>query len=221
MRLLAISDPHGCLEVLKRLLNKVKYNPKEDKLIILGDYVDRGPNPMETLLFIEKLMDEGAIALIGNHDSMFQDLINSHSLQWALNQQYYHELGSISTIESYLKLDKEEQEHIQYILNRLLPYHIEGDFIFVHAGVDAKLPIEENDFQELIWIRNEFYTNKAYDDKIVVFGHTPTCNLNPDRNCAIWIDTVHKDKIGIDSACVYGGAMACLDLTNMIEYYER
>jgi serine/threonine protein phosphatase 1 len=124
MRLLAISDPHGCLDILKRLLNKINYNPKEDKLIILGDYVDRGPNPMETLLFIEKLMDEGAIALIGNHDSMFLDLIKSHSLQWALNQQYYHELGSISTIESYLKLDKEEQEHIQYILNMRLYYPI-------------------------------------------------------------------------------------------------
>jgi serine/threonine protein phosphatase 1 len=221
MRLLTISDIHGCLEVLKKLLIKVNYNPKEDKLIILGDYVDRGPNPMETLLFIEELMNEGAITLIGNHDSMFLDLINDNSLSWALNQQYYHELGTAKTIVDYLALDTKEQKHIRDILNKLLPYHIEDNFIFVHAGVDVKLPIEENDFQELIWIREEFYTNKSYDDKIVIFGHTPTCNLNSDRSCNIWIDEYYKDKIGIDGACVYGGALACLDLTNMVEYYER
>ncbi|MBW1912733.1 MAG: metallophosphoesterase, partial [Deltaproteobacteria bacterium] len=40
-----IGDVHGCLEILKRLMNKIDWQPDRDRLIFLGDYVDRGEDP--------------------------------------------------------------------------------------------------------------------------------------------------------------------------------
>ncbi|UOK56709.1 metallophosphoesterase [Bacillus sp. OVS6] len=53
----------------------IKYNPANDQLILLGDYIDRGPRSKETLSEVMSLVDEGAIALRGNHDQMFYDWI--------------------------------------------------------------------------------------------------------------------------------------------------
>ena len=219
MRILAISDIHGCYDKLKELLDKVQYTQSQDKLILLGDYVDRGQDPMKTLFFIDELVKNGAIALMGNHDSMFLDLIQSNQLESALYNNYYYRLGSINTILDYKKLPIEKRLKINYILKNLLPYYTLDNYIFVHGGVNSSIPLEKNDFQDLIWLRNEFYYKKAYDNKIVIFGHTPTCNINEDGSCKIWYDDTYKDKIGIDCACVYNGKLACLDLTNNIEYY--
>lgn len=219
MRLLVISDIHGCLNELIYLLKKVKYNPNEDKLILLGDYVDRGKQSMETVLFIGELVENGVIALIGNHDYMFKELVDANELNQTFTDPYYIKLGVDITARGYNELDLPNKQRVMEILGALLPYHIEDDYVFVHGGVDSSLPVEENDLQELIWLREKFHNNEAYSDKITVFGHTPTCNLNDDRKFNIWYDKKYKDKIGIDCGCIYGGRLACLDLTNSIEYY--
>ena len=219
MRILAISDIHGSYYNLIELLKKVDYDPCKDKLILLGDYVDRGPKSMETLFLIDKLVKDGAIALIGNHDSMFLDLIENDGIDDAIYNQYYYQLGTFKTILDYKRLSLKEKNEIKIILKNLLPYYELDKYIFVHAGINSKIKLEKNRFQDIIWLREEFYNNKGYDDKIIIFGHTPTCNLNESNLCKIWYDKKFNDKIGIDCACVYGGRLACLDLTNKKEYY--
>ncbi len=219
MRILAISDIHGNYDKLVELLDKVEYDCKRDKLILLGDYVDRGKQSMKTLFFVEQLVKDGAVALLGNHDDMFLELIKTNSIDNALYNNYYYTLGSFPTILDYKQLPIDKKKQVENILSNLLPFYEIDDYMFVHAGVNAKIDLLENNVQDVIWIRDEFYYNKAYDGKTIIFGHTPTCNLNEDNLCKIWYDEVYNDKIGIDCACAYGGRLACLDLTNKIEYY--
>lgn len=220
VRILTISDPHGCYDKLVELLEKVKYNSNEDKLILLGDYVDRGKDSMKTLLLVGDLVDNGAIALEGNHDNMFKQLIKDDCLFQALTSEYYIELGTSITVKDYYKLDLKSKQRIENILDKLIPYYTYDNYIFVHGGVNVNIPLEDNEPQQLMWLREEFYNNKAYVDKKIIFGHTPTCLLcNDPYKRTIWRDTKFNDKICIDCACVYGGNLACLDLTNNIEYY--
>lgn len=223
MRILAISDPHGCYDKLVELINKIQYNPKNDKLVLLGDYVDRGKQSMETLLYVGELIKNGAVALMGNHDEIFKELLDNDSLESALNDNYYKSLGAYITIKDYLKLDQKDKNKVKSILSNLLPYYQIDKYIFSHAGVNAFVSLDMNSMDDLIWSREEFYNYKAYSGKICIFGHTPTTYLYNDNvsslNCGIWHDPIHKDKVGIDCACIFGGKLACIDLTNMKEYY--
>lgn len=218
-RLLAISDIHGCYDKLIEILNKVNYDPKKDQLILCGDYADRGDQNLQTLLFVNELIDGGAIGLLGNHDDMFRELLNRNLLHRAFAFQEYIDLGVNKTVKEFYSATDEQKLIVSKLLNvKLLPYYEYGKWIFVHGGVNASVSLEENSLENLIWSRQEFYGNKAYDDRIVVFGHTPTYFLQ--GNDKVWRDPQYKDKIGIDCGCVYkDGKLCCLDLTNDIEYY--
>lgn len=77
-RILMISDIHGCLSQFNELLGSIKYIPSEDELILLGDYVDRGPQSKETIEGVRELVNNyGVIALRGNHDQRLIDLIRT------------------------------------------------------------------------------------------------------------------------------------------------
>ncbi|HEY2985505.1 MAG TPA: metallophosphoesterase, partial [Jatrophihabitantaceae bacterium] len=72
-RTLAISDIHGERERFERLLDEVRYDPAADDLILLGDYVDRGPDARGVVDLVIGLRDEGATVLMGNHEQMMLD----------------------------------------------------------------------------------------------------------------------------------------------------
>ena len=67
-RILVISDIHGELKLFDSLLEKVKYDADEDQLILVGDYVDRGPDSKGVLNRVSELKRNGAVVLRGNHD---------------------------------------------------------------------------------------------------------------------------------------------------------
>jgi len=74
-RLFAIGDIHGCFDLLKELVeNKIQLQ-KDDKLILLGDYIDRGDKSKEVVDFIIELSENGydIIPLMGNHEAMLLD----------------------------------------------------------------------------------------------------------------------------------------------------
>jgi bis(5'-nucleosyl)-tetraphosphatase (symmetrical) len=69
VRTIAIGDVHGCLQELQELLGKLVYSRKDDHLVFVGDYIDRGPEPLETVRFIKNLCQSGRVTAIkGNHD---------------------------------------------------------------------------------------------------------------------------------------------------------
>ncbi|WP_179134489.1 metallophosphoesterase family protein [Oceanobacillus timonensis] len=225
-RILAISDVHGCYQELVQLLQLNDYNPKEDQLILLGDYIDRGPEPKRTVAYMKELVEEGAIALRGNHDQMFLDFIRSED---ADKEQLYLMNGGMTTLESYVgkehfpkgitradlfsvkQLIKEnDRDHVEFLSN--LPYYYETEeHLFIHAGIDPTLEDwKDTPDYDKIWIRYPFLAFDHPHDFTVVHGHTPTQGIRGEKDNSVFFG---NKKIGIDGACAYGGRLNCLTIT--------
>lgn len=204
MRTIVIGDVHGCYNELKELIMTLEtegeYKKGIDKLVFLGDYIDRGSDSRLVIEFIKNLQKENdnVIALMGNHEDMLLDYLDYDGENWLWN-------GYVSTMDSYMGHDRQFREHVRWM--RALPlYHEDEHCIYVHAGIDPYKPMEEQDKFTLLWVREKFiYNTKKYHKK-VIFGHTPTANLNegwkPVRTFA--------DNLDIDTGCVYGGALTAL-----------
>lgn len=67
-RRLVISDIHGYGEALQRLLGEANYQSEKDQLVLLGDYIHKGPHSFQTLDIVQQLHHQGAIVLRGNHE---------------------------------------------------------------------------------------------------------------------------------------------------------
>lgn len=211
-RTLVISDIHGELHLLEELLQEAKYNDAEDGLILLGDYVDRGPDSKGVLERIIQLKGRGAIVLRGNHDQMMLDAVNDKPgarKNWARN-------GGLATLQSYDPSINDMTfpaaaifwEHVDFIKETAY-YHEEEDSIFVHAGVHPGIPVQQTDPFILMWIREEFH--KAYSgEKTVVFGHTPAFILRGTNDYSVYFGD--NRIIGIDGGAAYGGQLNCLEL---------
>lgn len=207
MRTIVIGDIHGCYNELVSLYSDLvssgKYNKDTDRLIFLGDYIDRGKDSKLVVKFIRNLQKENnnVIALMGNHEDMLLEYYKGLGKAWTWN-------GSKSTLKSYKShkgFNKQLEDDIKWMEN--LPLYYEDEyFIYVHAGVDVDKPLEKQNKDTLLWIREDFiYSEKKYHKK-VIFGHTPTVNLIGEYK------PVHTfaDNIGIDTACVYGGVLSAL-----------
>ncbi|MFJ7934744.1 metallophosphoesterase family protein [Sporosarcina sp. NPDC096371] len=233
-RTLVISDIHGELELFEQLLAKVQYDPHHDQLILLGDYVDRGPHSKKVLDKVIELKAQGALVLKGNHeDMMIKALTTDDEHAW---KHWAHRNGGSNTLQSYGFSEEEfiVPENVEFVKPELysdkLTGHLEfiqcldsvivsEDYIFVHAGIHPTLPIAETDPYVLMWIREDFY-NGYHGDKTVIFGHTPTTILHDNKNNhAIYFGK--NNIIGIDGAAVYGGQLNCLELPTKIMHYVK
>lgn len=221
-RILAISDIHGELDKLESLMELVNYDPQHDQLILLGDYVDRGPKSREVVEKVKQLHAQGAIVLMGNHDHM---MVKSFEQDPVFIERWFRN-GAQATLASYghaaaqtepgapasLEVTPEVQEHLDF-LGELAHYHETDEYIFVHGGVHPQTPVAETDPYKLMWIRDEFH--KGYQgEKTVVFGHTPTENLHGKHDVYFGENNI----IGIDGGAVFGGRLHCLELPSRKVY---
>jgi serine/threonine protein phosphatase 1 len=224
-RLLAISDIHGCYDEFISLLDEVKYNPKKDQLILLGDYVDRGKDSKKVIEKVKHMVEnEGAIAIRGNHDDWFLCFLSNPLIH--ADKYFFESIGGMETINSFLnekdfleiindvekfalKIRQENPELIRFLLE--LPYYHETDkHIFVHAGINPMYADWKNNPNEILtWVRDEFIFHPTNLNQKVVFGHT-TCKMI-HNNDDVFFDT---DKIGIDGGCVFGLQLNCLEITD-------
>lgn len=220
-RTLIISDIHGELKLFNKLLKKIKYNADKDQLILLGDYIDRGPDSKGVLDRVMALKKQGAIVLKGNHDDMMIAAVDNKPDEW----KRWERAGALSTLESYnssiksmeLPESDEFKEHVAFI--REMDYFYEQDnYIFVHADIRPDILFEENERHTFLWIRKLFY-EKYSDYKTVVFGHTPDSIIRKKKNHNIYFG--ENNIIGIDGAATYGGQLNCLELPSRKTYHVR
>lgn len=207
-RLYAIGDVHGCGEELARLLDGIAPGPG-DTVVFLGDYIDRGPDSRGVIDHILAWRRETAarvVCLKGNHEDMALGYLGRGG-QWG---EAWHRNGGGAALRSYglpanavpsEALGRIPPDHLAF-LDALALSHRWGDWIFVHAGVRPGRPFEGQHPEDLLWIREEFLTGHHDLLATVVFGHTPHRQVLDDR----------PQKVGIDTGCVYGGALTCLVL---------
>lgn len=191
MNYYAISDIHGKFFKLNRLLQRLNIQ-KDDVLVFLGDYIDRGTMSFEVIeLLIETSKKHNCVFLKGNHEDILMDYMSG------INQRLYTNNGGDYFINSYKNNGFDVGQHIYYI-NRKLPvshvkffhklvnYYETEEFIFVHAGIHPGTPLIKTPTAVLLWDRG--FSHIKYKGKVVVFGHTPN-NRILNEKYKICIDT--------------------------------
>lgn len=229
-----ISDIHGQYDMFMELLGKIKLK-ETDTLYVLGDVLDRGPHPIQTL---RKLMEmPNAVCMVGNHElmaleclkflmkeitNMSIDELDEKMLDNLVTWQYN---GSKTTIDEFGKLDLQAKQDVIDFIGDLLLYEeltVNGkDYLLVHAGLGNFSPekdIEDYSLHDLIWVRAD-YDVQYFDDTYVISGHTPTQTIedNP-RPGYIYRKNNH---IAIDCGAHYpGGRLAAICLDTGEEFYS-
>ena len=196
-RLLAIGDIHGCLDQLKTLMKQV-IPTSSDKIVFLGDYVDRGPASAGV---IDYLIEFGAafpatVFLRGNHEQMFAEYLEGHDPTAFLMN------GGLKTLSSYQDSGRWPipSSHHSFF-ETLINYFETEDYIFVHAGLRPGIPLSKQDSSDLIWIRREFISSSYDWGKTVVYGHTP-----------LEEPFLTESRLGLDTGCVYGRQLTCCEV---------
>ena len=203
-RTFVIGDIHGCSEALSQLLTKIKPLTKDDTVIFIGDYIDRGPDSRGVIEIILKLRVEHSrvITLMGNHEFMLLGALKGYGCNEFLN------MGGDATLKSYGIPPESINDlaamlpanHLAFMQD-LLPYWEDEGYIYVHAGLQPGVHLTQQSPDWLFWSRDEFI-HSAYDyGKKVIYGHTPYEKPKMDNN-----------KIGIDTGAVYGNSLTCLIL---------
>ena len=209
-KIFVVGDIHGCFDKLRALMDKIPINIIRDQLIFIGDYIDRGLNSIEVVDYLIALKKRipGTIFLKGNHEDMLENYLDgSDRFTYLLN-------GGQQTLDAYLdRTDDPEKypvpvEHLEFF-SALDLYYQTDDFIFVHAGLREKVPLESQEKTDLLWIRDEFIYSDFDYGKLVIFGHTPFKE-----------PLVQSNKLGIDTGAVYGNRLTCVQLPE-IEFFTE
>ena len=186
------------------------------KLIIyLGDYVDRGPDSRAVLnlLIDEPLEGFERVFLKGNHEESLLQFLSDDQVATA-----WMTYGGDATLFSYgvrppdltkpddlaqarrALVEKLPPEHLVFLHDTKL-LHIEGDYVFVHAGLRENVALSEQQAKDMLWIRDEFLNSSADFGKLVVHGHTITD-----------APEIRRNRIGIDTGAFATGCLTCLVL---------
>ena len=210
----AIGDVHGQLGMLKDALERIEADGGPDaRVVLLGDLVDRGPDSRGVIELLSRGIAEGRDwhVLLGNHDRMFRRFLDSgsvHDGRISSGMGWLHPaLGGPATLASYgvalrdgMAVDAVQaaaravvpNSH-RALLARLRPIHREPGLIFVHAGLRPGVPLEAQDEDDLIWIRDEFHEVRTPWEALVVHGHTP-----------VEVPTHYGNRVNLDTGAGYG-----------------
>ena len=203
----AVGDIHGCLDRLVRLVERLPFDPDKDTLVFLGDYINRGPDSRGVLDFLLDLEKRCAhtIFLLGNHERALLRYARTGSPDELV---LLRAMGVDATLSSYgdktpralLDLAFMPASHRDFI-EKLRPYWLDGDFLFVHAGLSPDKRVEECSLDELTEVREIFLSHIGPGRPVVVFGHTP-----------FETPLVMQDKIGIDTGAASGNMLTAVML---------
>jgi serine/threonine protein phosphatase 1 len=219
MRIYAVGDVHGRADLVQRLLGQIEadaaqHPDKDRRLVLLGDYVDRGPQSREVLELLSTFEGSGLSAcfLMGNHE---QAMLGFLADPVAMAQWF--EYGGLETLASYgIAAPAREVDDLletAAALRAALPAHqlafLEGlelsrrfgDYLFVHAGIRPEVPLEAQEPRDLMWIRETFLSYDKPHPLMVVHGHHVTDGVDARAN-----------RIGVDTGAYATGCLSCLVL---------
>lgn len=204
-RVYAVGDIHGRLDLFERLIAAIEADdaaagPAETTVILLGDLVDRGPDSAGVIARARAWQGERKVRILaGNHEEMFLQ-----SFEKTSTLKHFLRFGGKETVLSY-GLDRQAYqsasvEDVQAMMHAAVPAEDRaflesfedmiaiGDYLFVHAGIDPRVPLDAQRRQDLRWIREPFLSYPEPHGVVVVHGHT-ICDSVEDCGNRIGIDT--------------------------------
>lgn len=213
-RLFAIGDIHGCFDSLHELVEHKIQLQKNDKLVLLGDYIDRGDKSKEVIDFIIKLLEDGydLVPLLGNHEAMLLDAHNNKEniFNWMQN-------GGAETLRSFeiSSLSDMESKYLMFFKD-LRCYYSFGEFLFVHAGFNDNIVNPFEDKYSMLWNCQDSYTNTLLINKTIVHGHCLISVSKCEDRVASKLNTIN-----IDTGCVFKNRDGYGTLTALDCYANR
>jgi serine/threonine protein phosphatase 1 len=227
----AVGDIHGRLDLLTRMHAWIAADAAGSTagrrvLVYVGDYVDRGPHSSGVidLLIDQPLPGFEIVHLLGNHEDAMLRFPDDVSIgpTWLT-------YGGVETLVSYeidLRLtdwsDERVLRRLQGEVRRRVPRrhvefmrgmkltHVEGDYLFVHAGIRPGIPLGLQKREDLLWIRSDFLDSEEDHGRVVVHGHTIT-----DK------PEVRLNRIGIDTGAFFSDRLTCLVLEGASQSFFR
>ena len=217
-RVYAIGDVHGRLDLFEALIDAVEADDSASRaadtsVILLGDLVDRGPASAQVLERARQWQAARSVRILcGNHEEMFLSSFDSTNMM-----RHFLRHGGTETLLSYginpKKISKGTVEEVQEMMRAAVPRsEIDyiagfedmiriGDYVFVHAGIDPEVALEDQRRQDLRWIREPFLSHAGVSGTVVVHGHT------------ISEEPVERaNRIGIDTGAYSSGRLTALVL---------
>lgn len=203
-----LSDIHSNFEALKKLEYIEEVKDENSHIIFAGDYIDGEEQEFEYGLkvldyIIELVEKKKATALLGNHDEFWVKTSNynfeAYDL-WLLNGGIEtFDKNGLKNVDGFLEivgmLNLEPLSKYTKFLSNLPKKFITDNILVVHAGIDWRVNINEQDDYDLLWIRNPYiYPNSRIDindipkdnlKRIIVTGHTPTAYMTRESICNI------------------------------------
>lgn len=221
-RVLAIGDVHGMYEKLIKLMDKIRFNPDEDLLIFLGDYIDRGPDPGRCLQYIFALQQQYpdvVVCLMGNHEVMmssyfmqkrgsYNNLIVDYAGSWLDN-------GGLETLKQLDEMDADTKEELlHWVMNLPVKYQYQ-DYFFCHAGVDPDVPLAVQNEFDMLWRRQQWWEQYKGEETLVV-GHTPVQKVmkltGKERRTPKPLFLTNHVIMCDTGAYMSGGKLSCVDV---------
>ncbi len=217
-KIYAIGDIHGQHDMMLDALTRIEADGgAAAKVIFLGALGDRGPDSRAVIDTLSAGRAQGRdwTALRGNHDRMFLNFleegalvdprIRSREVRESGRGWLHPVMGGGDTLASYgidtalpapalMEATRTAVPPAHYDFLRACPlYHIEGDLLFVHAGIDPALPLDWQDEDRLIWIRDPFLEHSEPFEWLVVHGHS-----------AIEVPRHYGNRVNLDSGAGFG-----------------
>lgn len=227
VRVYAIGDVHGRLDLLDLLIEKIVTDIAErpaaaNHMVVLGDLIDRGPNSCGVIDRLKSFVSPGVClhVLMGNHEEVLLRLLDGESSVL----ENWLRFGGIETLQSYgLNVEqirsKSEEEKLEIIRDVIPVSHQSfllslqdtvriGDYLFVHAGIRPSIALAFQTQTDLRWIRDPFLSDVGDHGFVVVHGHT------------ISEDVIERpNRIGIDTGAYSTGRLTALAIEGRRRWY--
>jgi serine/threonine protein phosphatase 1 len=217
-RVYAVGDIHGRLDLFDALLGAIAADDAASSfakttLVLLGDLVDRGEESAGVIARARELQERCDTRILsGNHEEMF--LRSFDDLEMF---RHFIRHGGRETVLSYgvdeRAFNEATLEEAQELMRAAVPQAdidflesfedmvVIGDYLFVHAGIDPRVPLAEQKQHHLRWIREPFLSHSEPHELMVVHGHT-ICDAPEELS----------NRIGIDTGAFMSGRLTALRL---------
>ena len=220
-RVYAIGDIHGRADLFAALITAIEGDdaarnantPAKTTIILLGDLIDRGPDSAGVVRMARQWQQHRPIRILcGNHEEMLLEAMNSTEVL-----RGFLRLGGRETVLSYGMSEEAYKaasyEEVQAMLLQAIPADLEnfircfedqirmGDYVFVHAGVKPGVPLDQQQRNDLRWIREPFLGSTEDHGAMVVHGHT----IHPEI-------VERPNRIGIDTGAYDTGKLTAIGL---------